>query len=117
MAILTRPAAQDILMLLNPGDHTLIESFELPTVDAQEVAWSPDGQWIAIRDAANGGHKVLFYTADGHLFKTYTRDGDTSDIGLGIKGMEWCHSTGLFAIGDYNDNVTMLSRNIVSASR
>ncbi len=114
MAILTRPAAQDILMLLNPGNHDLVKSVELPTMDAQEVAWSPDGSWLAVRDAASSGHKALIYTADGHLFRTYTGLQDAGDIGLGIKRMQWNHSDGSLALGDYNNNVTVLSKNTVS---
>lgn len=113
MAVLTRPHAHDILMLLTPGDHGLIESVELPTLDAQEVKWSPDGRWLAIRDAASHGHRLLIFTADGHLFKMYSNDGNTNDIGLGIKYLEWSPLHGVLALGDYNDKVTILSKNTV----
>lgn len=113
MAILTRPATQDILMLLSPSKHELIISVDLPTVDAQEVSWSPDGCWLAIRDAAGSGHKVLIYTADGQLFKTYPGVVDDVSIGLGLKCMAWNPSTRGLLLGDYNDNVTILSKNTV----
>ncbi len=113
MALLTRPAAQDILMLLSPSKHELIASVELPTMDAQEVLWSSDGCWLAIRDAASGGHKVLIYTADAHLFKTYSGAVDDGSIGLGLKRMAWNPSNGSLVLGDYNDNVTILSKNTV----
>lgn len=116
LAILTRPAAQDILMILNPGDQSLYKSVELPTLDAQEVAWSPDSCWLAIRDTASSGHKVLIYTADGHLFRTYTGDEDAGDIGLGVKRMQWNSCNGSLVLGDYNDNVTILSKNVVCES-
>jgi len=113
MAVLTRPYTHDILMLLNPGDHGLIKSIDLPTVDAEEVLWSPDGRWLAIRDTPSNGHKVLIYTADGHLFKIYSHDENTNDIGLGIKVVEWNPLHSIFALGDYNDKVTILSKNTV----
>lgn len=113
MAILTRPAAQDILMLLNPSNHELTTSVELPTVDAQEVSWSSDGCWLAIRDAASSGHKVLIYTADGQLFKTYSGVVDGVGIGLGLKCMAWKPSNGGLLLGDYSDNVIILSKNTV----
>ena len=113
LAILTRPAAQDTLMLLNPGTHSLIKSFDIPSVDAQEIAWSPDGRWLIIRDAASSGHKMLIYTADGHLFRTYLGAETDDEIGLGIKGFLWESLSGVLAIGDYNDTVTILSRNTV----
>ena len=114
MAILSRPATQDILMLLSPSKHELITSVELPTVDAQEVSWSPDGCWLAIRDAASSGHKVLIYTADGQLFKTYPGVVDDGKIGLGLKRMAWNPSNGALLLGDYNDNVTILFKNTVN---
>ena len=69
LAILTRPVAQDVLMLLQPGSHELVNRVELPTTDAQEVAWSPDGNWLAVMDTASSGYKVLIYTADGNVYK------------------------------------------------
>ena len=113
IAILARPAAQDILMLLSPSKHELILSIELPTVDAQEVSWSSDGCWLAIRDAASSGHKVLIYTADGQLFKTYSGVADDISIGLGLRRMAWNPSNGVLLLGDYSDNVTILSKNTV----
>ena len=113
MAILTRPATQDILMLLSPSKQELITSVELSTVDAQEVSWSSDGCWLAIRDAASSGHKVLIYTADGQLFKTYSGVVDDVGLGLGLKRMAWNPSNGGLLLGDYNNNVTILSKNTV----
>lgn len=103
-------------MLLNPGNHELVRSVELPTVDAQEVAWSPDGCWLAVRDVASNGHKVLIYTADGHLFRIFNGIEDAGEIGMGIKRMQWSSSNGNLVLGDYNDNVTILSKNTVSGS-
>ena len=115
MAILTRPAAQDVLMLLQPGSHELIKSVELPTVDAQDVTWSPDGNWLAVRDTASSGYKVLIYTADGHLYKAISNSLDNVDISLGVKCMQWSSATGTLAIGDNNDCVTIFSKNNASS--
>lgn len=116
LAILTRPAAQDVLMLLQPGSHELVRSVEMPTIDAQEVAWSPDGNWLVLRDAASSGYKVLVYTADGHLYKTISSGRHDVDMSLGVKCMQWNPSTGTLAVGDNNDSVTFFSKNIVSPS-
>ena len=109
LALLTRAAARDVLILLSPGSQEVLRSAELSNVDAQEVKWSLDGHWIAIRDVASAGHKVQIYSADGHLFKTFSGIEDTSEIGLGVKCIEWCHSGTLLA-GDYNGNIIVLSR-------
>lgn len=115
LAILTRPTAQDVLMLLQPGSHELVESVELPTIDAQEVAWSPGGNWLAIADTASSGYKVLIYTADGHLYKTISNV-DNVDISLGVRCMQWNPFTGTLFIGDNNDSVVIFSKNSVSLS-
>ncbi|KAF6231762.1 hypothetical protein HO173_010064 [Letharia columbiana] len=111
LAILTRPAAQDVLMLLQPKSHDLVKSVEMPTIDAQEVAWSPDGSWLATRDTASTGYKVLIYTADGHLYKTISNSLNGVDISLGVKCMQWSPSAGTLAIGDNNDSITIFSKN------
>lgn len=116
LAVLTRPAAQDVLMLLQPGSHELVRSVEMPTIDAQEVAWSPDGNWLAIRDTASSGYKVLIYTADGHLYKTISNSGNDVDISLGAKCMQWNPSAEILAIGDNNGSTTFFSNNNVRTS-
>ena len=101
-------------MLLQPGGQELVKSVELPTIDAQEVAWNADGDWLAIKDTASNGYKVLIYTADGHLYKNISSSGNNVDISLGVRCMQWIPSAGTLAIGDNNDNVTILSKNNVS---
>lgn len=116
LAILTRPTAQDVLMLLQPGSHELVKNVELPTVDSQEVAWGPDGNWLAITDTASSGYKVLIYTADGHLYKTISHSMDTVDISLGVRCMQWNPFTKTLLIGDNNDSIVIFSNNSASPS-
>ena len=113
LAFLTRPAAQDVLMLLEPSSHEVVKSVELSTVDAQEVSWSHDGNWIAVRDAASLGHKVQMHTADGHLFRTFSGMKDAAEVDLGVKSMVWS-PTGSLILGDYNGRVVLLCRKTVS---
>ena len=113
LAILTRPAAHDVLMLLTPTTYTLLESVDIPTVDAQGIKWSPDGKWLVIWDASSSGYKVLIYTADGHLFRTFVGGQDANTIGLGVKTVEWSPTGVILAIGDYNDCITLLGRTTV----
>ncbi|KAL8786542.1 MAG: hypothetical protein Q9195_008173 [Heterodermia aff. obscurata] len=108
-AILTRELARDNLLILAPGTHEVLENVELPTVDAQGVKWSSDGPWLVIWDSASSGYKVLIYTADGHLFKTYAGGQTVDEIGLGVKNVAWGPQGKHLAIGDYNDRVTVLA--------
>ena len=116
LAILTRPAAQDVLMLLEPGSHALVKTVEMLTIDAQEVTWSSDGNWLAIRDAESSGYKVLIYTADGHLYKIISSSVNDLDLTLGVRCMQWNSIIGTFAVGDNNDGITIFSKNNVAFS-
>lgn len=115
MALLTRAGAHDTLLLLSPVSYEVHKSVELPTIDAQGVKWSPDGQWIAIWDATSFGYKVLVYTADGNLFKTYSGNQDAENIELGVKLVKWSPLTDSLTIGDSNRRVTILQKNSVSS--
>lgn len=112
-AILTRELAHDNLLILAPRTHDVLENVELPTVDAQGVKWSPDGRWLVIWDTLSAGYRVLIYTADGHLFKTYAGGQTVDDVGLGVKCVKWSPQSGDLAIGDCDDRVTVLANSTV----
>ena len=114
LATLTRATAHDTVMLLNPGSHELFKSFDLATVDAQGLKWSTDGRWLAVWDASSNGYRVLIYTADGHLFKTYLGGQDAHNIGLGVKCLKWSPTCEALAIADYNERVIILGKDTVS---
>ena len=119
-ALLARSAAQDILLLLSPPSYSIIKTALLNTVDAQGVKWSPDGNWLAIWEAASIGYKVYIYTADGNLYRVYS--GNTSEEGgggegegeaLGVRCIKWSPK-GDLAIGDHARRVTLLNSRTVS---
>ena len=112
-AILTRELAHDNLLILAPKTRDVLENVELPTVDAQGVNWSPDGRWLVIWDTLSAGYRVLIYTADGHLFKTYAGGQTVDDVGLGVKNVKWSPRGGDLAIGDCDDRVTVLANSTV----
>ena len=112
LALLTRNTTQDIMMIFAPSSHNLFRSIDLGTIDAQEVQWSLDGRWLAIRDTSFAGHRVQIYTADGQHFRTFSGVGDSDEIGLGIKSMAWSTS-GSLILGDYNGTITLLKKTTV----
>lgn len=112
LALLTRSMAQETLLILKPGSHEVVRNVELASIDAQEVKWSMDGHWLAVRDTASAGPKVYVYTSDGHLFRTYTGSQDLGDVALGVKCLHWTPA-GLLLIGGYEGIVTILNKNIV----
>lgn len=113
-ALLSRPTAHDVVTLHAPLSYAVIKSIALPTNDAQGLKWSPDGRWLAIWDSATTGYKALIYTADGHLYRTYTGDYyEDHLIGLGVRSIEWSPSGDFLAIGGYEKTITLLSTKTV----
>ncbi|KAH9872487.1 hypothetical protein IAQ61_005323 [Plenodomus lingam] len=119
MALLCRSAGLDILMILAPRTYAVVNRVELPTADAAGLKWSRDGRWLGIWDTASSGYKLYIYTADGHLYRTITREpAADSDVeaneqhtieGLGIKSVEWVPGNTYLAIGGWDKRVRILS--------
>ncbi|KAI4123866.1 MAG: hypothetical protein LQ347_005978 [Umbilicaria vellea] len=116
LAILTRPGAHDVVLLLAPGTRELLSSFTLATVDSQGLMWSPDGKWLVTWDAASCGYKVLIYTADGHLYRTMTGGQDGNRIGLGVRSLAWSAGGAYLAVGGYDGRVTLLNTTTVCSA-
>ncbi|KAK6539902.1 hypothetical protein TWF694_008737 [Orbilia ellipsospora] len=103
-ALLTRPAAHDLLSLYSTDSYMPIKSVELPTVDAQALKWSPDGRWIAVWDSASAGYRVLMYTANGQMFRTH----EQPVVGLGLRTVEWSSDGEYLVLGGYDGSVVFL---------
>ncbi|KAF2815793.1 TolB, C-terminal domain-containing protein [Mytilinidion resinicola] len=110
LALLSRPAGQDVVTLHAPKTYFVIKTVAVPSVDAQGIKWSPDGRWFVIWDAASAGYKVFVYTADGHLYRMYGGETAEGDIcGLGIRSVEWTPDGKYLAIAGWDKRVTLLS--------
>ncbi len=76
------------------------------TTDAQGLVWSPDGKWLVLWESPAHGHKVLFFTADGQLFKVWTGPSSpqpgASDfaLGAGVRGVMFSPDARHLAIAD-----------------
>ncbi|GLI72075.1 hypothetical protein PoHVEF18_000243 [Penicillium ochrochloron] len=122
-AILLKPDASDLLTIHAPQSYELVGRAILPTIDAQGLKWSPDGKWIAVWDVASGGTKVLIFTADGQLFRTYTGPaGSDEAFDLGVKQIEWSPAAGpngpseVLAVGKVNGTIDLLRTRTFSSS-
>ena len=117
LAVLCRAAGQDILLILAPRTYRVLKKVELPTVDAQSLKWSTDGRWCAVWDSASSGYNLHIYTADGHLYRTITREPQSPEDaynewaveGLGIKTVEWVPGGEYLAVGGWDRRVRILS--------
>jgi WD40 repeat protein len=115
-AILLKPETVDLLTIHEFQTYELISKVVLPTVDAHGLKWSPDGKWIAVWEGESAGTKVLIYTADGQLFRTYTGpQGSDTTSDLGVRNIEWSPSIGgnptasLLAVGKFDGTVDILN--------
>jgi WD40 repeat protein len=116
LALLCRSAGTDILLLLAANTYTVLSRTELPTTDAAGLKWSRDGRWLAISEAPSAGYKLLVYTADGHLYRSITREPPSPEEasewdveGLGIKTLEWVPGNERLAVGGWDRRVRILS--------
>ncbi|KAK8245229.1 hypothetical protein HDK77DRAFT_247337 [Phyllosticta capitalensis] len=107
-ALLSRPGPQDTLTLHAPNTYFVLKTVALSSVDAQGLSWSPDGKWLAIWDTPSMGLRIFLYTADGHLYRTYSGEDDGPMRGLGIKSISWSPKSDFLAVGGYDSRVTLL---------
>ena len=109
LAILTRPTTHDLVMILAAKTRELVGSFTVPTVDAQGLKWSPNGQWLAVWETSSAGFMLFIHTPQGQLFRTYAGGQDIDNPGLGIKEIEWDRGGKWLAIGAHSDQTRLLS--------
>ncbi|KAL2201065.1 hypothetical protein P885DRAFT_73414 [Corynascus similis CBS 632.67] len=115
LALLTRSSGKDMVSIHSYPSRELQRSWAPDTVDAQGLAWSPDGRWLVVWDSPAHGHKVLFYTSDGHVFKAWTgpanpppEDRDYA-LGAGVRSVEFSADARCLAIGDFSRSVCLLN--------
>ncbi|KAJ3218127.1 WD repeat-containing protein wrap73 [Dinochytrium kinnereticum] len=99
-----RRESRDTLSVYDCEDWTLLKHFPVDTVDLENVAWSPDGRYIAVWDTMLE-YKVLIYFPDGRLIKSFS----AYDHGLGVKTACWSPSSQFLAIGSYDEKVRLLN--------
>lgn len=113
MALLTRNAGKDLISIHSPGSRELKRSWTVETVDAQGLIWTSDGNWLLVWESAAHGHRLLYYTPDGHLFREWhgpkpKPGGVDLQLGAGIGLLKLCVNGELIAIGDSSRSVTVL---------
>ncbi|KAK4192130.1 hypothetical protein QBC35DRAFT_264328 [Podospora australis] len=115
LALLTRVAGKDMISIHSFPTRELQRSFAPDTIDAQGLTWSPDGRWLVVWDSAAQGHRVIFYTSDGHLFKTWSGPANPSHedrdfaLGAGVKVLQFSPDARYLAIGDSSRAVCVFS--------
>lgn len=114
LSILTRVAGKDIVSIHHPKTREVLRSWHPETADAQGLAWTPDGRWLILWEAAGQGHKILFYTSDGHLFKTWSgsslfeAEEKHYELGAGVKLCQLSPDGARIAVCDHTRSVCVL---------
>lgn len=113
LALLTRVGGRDIISIHPPGTRELQRSWSPETIDAQALAWSPDGQWLLLWESAAHGWHLLLYTPDGQLVRTIGEAHDVSneDANLqpGIRVCQFSPNAPSVAVGDHSRSVAILN--------
>lgn len=112
MAALTRSGGRDALSIHQPKSRELKRSWIPETIDAAGLVWTPDGQWLLLRESPAHGHRLLLYTPDGQLFRALdaSRLCDNAEATL-QPGLRLCQTSTdgrRCVIGDHSRTVTVL---------
>ncbi|OHE95604.1 WD40 domain-containing protein [Colletotrichum orchidophilum] len=122
LAILTRVAGKDVVSIHHPKTRQVLRSWQPDTIDAQGLAWTPDGRWLLVWESAAQGHKILFYTSDGHLFKTWSGPSPWAveekhyELGAGVKHCQVSPDGARIAVCDHTRSVCVLETKAAAES-
>ncbi|KAI0460440.1 hypothetical protein F5B21DRAFT_8025 [Xylaria acuta] len=123
LALLTRTAGRDMVSIHSADTREIQRSWYPETVDAQGLAWTPDGRWLVVWDSPAHGTRVLFYTHDGHVFKNWRGDlphsalDDTDQYGPGVKTLAFSPSGRYTAVADGSNRISILNDRLVEEVR
>eukprot|EP00879_Flechtneria_rotunda_P025966 GHRR01027631.1.p1 GENE.GHRR01027631.1~~GHRR01027631.1.p1 ORF type:complete len:252 (+),score=27.62 GHRR01027631.1:261-1016(+) len=99
LAVLERKDCKDWLALYstNSGNWDLQSRIQLASMDASDIAWSPDSSKIAVLDSPLT-YKVLLHAADGSSLGSYSG----YESGLGPRSFKWSPGADFLAVGSYD---------------
>ncbi|KAK9764866.1 hypothetical protein K7432_007291 [Basidiobolus ranarum] len=104
VAIVEKRDSKDIISIYDCKSWAVCKRIQPETIDLENLEWSPNGHYLAVWDTPLN-YKLLIYTADGSLQRSYT----AYEFGLGIKSVQWSPSSQFLAIGSYDQQIRFLN--------
>lgn len=113
LALLTRTQGKDFISIHSPDTREVQRSWSPDTTDAAGLAWTPNGRWLIVWESPSQGHKVLFYTPDGNVFKSwqgpYAQAEALESFGSGVRCVSFSPNGEHAAITDSGRAFSILS--------
>ncbi|KAG1442442.1 hypothetical protein G6F56_011059 [Rhizopus delemar] len=104
VAVVHKRSGKDTLSIYHSASFVLLESFEVGTVDLENIKWSPDSSCLAVWDNCLY-NTLIIYRPDGYICTTY----NGYEFGLGIKMVNWSQNGKFLAIGNHDQTIHLLS--------
>ncbi|KAI0533161.1 hypothetical protein GGR58DRAFT_129249 [Xylaria digitata] len=123
LALLTRTAGKDMVSIHSADTREIQRSWCPETVDAQGLAWTPDGRWLVVWDSPAHGTRVLFCTHDGHVYKDWrgrlphSALGDMDQYGPGVKTLAFSPNGRYTAVADGSDSISIFNDRLIEEVR
>ncbi|GAW12807.1 hypothetical protein ANO14919_021780 [Xylariales sp. No.14919] len=123
LALLTRTAGKDVVSIHSADTREIQRSWCPETIDAQGIAWTPDGRWLVVWDSPAHGTRVLFCTHDGHVYKDWRGHlphsalNDTSQYGPGVKALVFGPNGRYTAVADGSNDISILNDRLAEEVR
>ncbi|KAH8673578.1 WD40 domain-containing protein [Xylariales sp. PMI_506] len=114
LALLTRIAGKDTISIHSPESREAQRSWSPDVIDVQGLTWTPDGRWLVVWESAAQGHRVVFFTSDGHKYRDWhgpTRHASEDvdyQLAAGIKAVVFSPDSRYAAIGDHGRCICVL---------
>ncbi|KAJ3412423.1 WD repeat-containing protein wrap73 [Chytridiales sp. JEL 0842] len=102
-ALAERKDAKDTVSVYDCESWSLIKHFPVDTSDLEDLAWSPNGRFIAVWESLLE-YNIIIYHPDGRKVASYS----AYNPGLGLKSLHWSASSQFIALGSYDEKVRLL---------
>lgn len=109
LAVLERLECKDWLAVYDTSCWELISHSLLPTTDAADISWSPDGSCVACWDSPAQGPLLCILDPTDSDNNTPMAIHHGTSYGLGFKSVAWSPSGQLLVVGSYEQDASVLN--------